>query len=227
MSAANDLGPVAAAPRASGVFRPWPGAQALRQFRRLGDVPVDNLRRQLAAQPDLWDRHTRRKTAPGTPHARMSDIWVRYQDDRFFRAAGDWTGFNDRHVPVWYPAWHRLPALRPIIFSLMAAVEAEMLCGVLITRIPSGEGIERHADDSWHVQYTDKLYVSIESEPGAIFGAEDGLGIECLAPKPGEVWLFDNRLPHWVENKSQGDRITLIVCVRTEMFGRPREGASP
>jgi hypothetical protein len=199
---------------------PYTGAQRHRLFRKIGDVPVGDLGAQLDAAPDLWDQHKRRKEAPGTPHARMSDIWVRYRDHRPFAASGDWRGFNDEHVPVWYPAWRALPALRPIVFGIMATVEAEMLCGVLITRIPPGLGIDRHADDSWHVQYTDKLYVSVRSAPGAIFGAEDAAGVEELNPATGEVWLFDNRLSHWVDNRSGADRITLIVCVRTAMFGR-------
>lgn len=145
----------------------------------------------------------------------MSDIWVRYnRPDRL--NPEDPRAFNNEHVPVWYPAWKKLPALRPIIFDLMATVEGEMLCGVLITRIPPGEGIAPHVDAGWHVEYTEKFYLSLKSSPGADFVC-DG---ERLNPKPGEMWLFDNRKNHWVENDSTEDRITLIVCIRTEMFGR-------
>ena len=35
---------------------------------------------ELASHPDLWDRHSIRKTSPGSPHTRMSDIWVRYNE---------------------------------------------------------------------------------------------------------------------------------------------------
>ncbi len=205
-------------------FTPYTGPQMHRLFFKLGSVDVEPLVRQLDQNPALWDAIDRRRVAEGTPHGGMKDIWVRYNDHRPFAERGNWTGFNDAHVPIWYPAWDALPALRPIIFGLMAAVEAEMLCGVLITRIPPGEGIKRHTDDSWHVRYTDKLYVCVKSEPGAVFGAEDESGAEELAPVPGEVHLFDNRLPHWARNESSGDRVTLIVCVRTEMFGRGREG---
>ena len=199
---------------------PYAGPQDHRLFRKLGTVEVGPLAVQLDAQPDLWDSINRRRTADASPHEGMTDIWVRYNDHRPYAARGDWTGFNDEHVPVWYPAWRRLPALRPIIFGLMAAVQAEMLCGVLMTRIPPGKGIERHTDDSWHVHYTDKLYVCVRSQPGAVFGAEDPEGIEELSPSVGDVHLFDNRWPHWVRNDSGSERITLIVCVRTEMFGR-------
>ncbi len=173
---------------------------------------------QLEESPELWDENPLRRVAPDTPHSRMSDIWVRYNDIAPFQASGDFSKFNDAHIPIWYPAWKKLPALRSIIFDLMAMVDGEMLCGVLITRIPPGMGIDRHVDDSWHVQYTKKFYVTLQSVPGAIFGCEDADGVEELNPHAGEIWLFDNRKPHWVINNSDKDRITLIVCIRTEKF---------
>jgi hypothetical protein len=76
-------------------------------------------------------------------------------------------------------------------------------------------------DEGWHVEYYEKLYLSLRSAPGAEFWCEGSDGFhEKLEPRPGEVWLFDNRKPHWVINHSGYDRVTLIVCVRTRKFGR-------
>jgi hypothetical protein len=180
---------------------------------------------ELTAHPELWDAHTIRRDSIESPHTGMSDIWVRYNDVAPFDESGDYSTFNDRHVPVWYPAWYALPSLRPIIRSLMVHVEGEMLGGVLITRIAPGAGIDPHADFGWHVEYYDKFYVSLQSEPGAVFWCSHENTIEGLEPKPGEVWLFDNRKRHWVVNQSPVDRITLIVCIRTELFGRQKDDA--
>lgn len=183
-------------------------------------VEIDGVLRELDAHPHLWNANSRRKTAPGTPHGQMSDIWVRYNDATPYQAQGDWSHFNDEHVPVWYPAWRALPSLQPIVFDLMARVQGEMIGGVLITRIPPGGRIGLHTDDGWHVQYYEKFYLSLRSAPGARFWAEaDGVR-EALEPKPGEIWLFDNRKQHWVENDSGQDRVTCIICIRTEKFGR-------
>lgn len=181
-------------------------------------VSIAALRQQIEAQPHLWDQHTVRKTAPGTPHGRMSDIWVRYNDAAPFEASGDFRRFNDPHIPIWYLAWRALPALQPIVFDLMAKVQGIMLGGVLITRIPDGEGIAWHADKGWHVEYFDKFYLSIQSAPGAAFLCEDEDGIEELQPSPGDIWRFDNRKPHAVSNASGEDRVTAIICIRTDMF---------
>lgn len=188
----------------------------MRYFEFIKNYDVSQVAAELAANEELWDANRQRKDAPGSAHSRMSDIWVRYNDVEPYRRKSDYRDFNEKHVPIWYPAWHRLPSLRPIVFDLMSTVEGEMLGGVLITRIPSTLGIEPHVDKSWHVDYYDKFYISIKSAPGAEFHTEG----EFINPKVGECWLFDNRLKHWVLNKSDEDRITLIVCIRTEKYGR-------
>lgn len=190
----------------------------MKNFLKIAEgINVKPLLWQLEARPDLWDMHRVRKEAPGTPHSKMSDIWVRYNDVGPFEESGNYSKFNDQHFPVWYPAYRALPALKPTIFSLMAMVDGEHLGGVLITRIPPGDGIEEHADKGWHVEFYDKFYLSIKSSPGSKFICHEK-GIEELEPKQGEVWRFDNRLPHSVRNESNEDRITLIVCIRTERF---------
>jgi hypothetical protein len=183
-------------------------------------VDVAGVLDELEANKSLWDAHTRRKTAPDTPHAQMSDIWVRYNDYRKCQETDDWTVFNDAHVPVNYPAWAALPSLRRIVFDLMAKVDGEMLGGVLITKIPPGCGIEPHTDAGWHVEYYEKFYLSLQSAPCATFGCSHRGDREALEPKAGDVWLFDNRKMHWVENGSDQDRITCIICIRTDKFGR-------
>lgn len=196
----------------------------MKHFLKIADgFDVKPVLAELEAHPELWDQHTIRKTAPGTPHSRMSDIWVRYNDVAPFKASGDYSTFNDAHVPVWYDAWEKCPSLHDIVFSLMRIVEGEMLGGVLITRIPAGLGIDPHRDAGWHVDHFDKFYVSLQSPVGAVFGTEVGGESEVLSPKAGECFLFDNRKMHWVSNTSNADRITLIVCIRTEKFGRLRE----
>lgn len=194
----------------------------MRHFLKIeSHIDIAPLLQQLEA-PDnahLWNANDERKTRTGTAHAAMSDIWVRYNAieklDR--RNPGD---FNKEHVPVWYPAWDKLTALHPIIFNLMARVDGEMLGGVLITKIPPGQGLKPHIDTGWHVEHYDKFYLSVKSENGSLFCCEHGGHLEDINPKAGDIWLFDNRKMHWVENNSDADRITVIICIRTRKFGR-------
>ena len=182
-------------------------------FLKVADADVSYLNAEIAALPGLWDAHSFRRTAPGTPHSGMSDIWIRYNAFENLKAENP-AAFNVEHDSVWYPAYYQLPALKDIIFPLMELVDGERLGGVLITRIPPGHGIDKHVDKSWHVDYYDKFYVSLQSQPGAKFFCGD----EVLEPETGDIWRFDNRLEHWVRNESDKDRITLIICIRTEKF---------
>lgn len=187
----------------------------MKNFLKIAEgLDVMPLLLSIQRQPDLWDRHKERKEVEGGPHSGMSDIWIRYND---ISKCNDLSKFNDPHDPRWYSAYYQLPELRTIIFGLMSRVEGERLGGVLITKIPKGGRIEPHKDDGWHVQYYDKFYVSLQSKEGANFHCED----EVINPKQGDVYWFDNRREHWVENNSDDDRITLIVCIRTHHVPNP------
>jgi hypothetical protein len=158
---------------------------------------------QLHANPHLWDADTLRKDRDGSPHTSMSDIWVRYCDD----------AATETPQPMqWLTAWAALPALRPIVFGLMARVEATALGGILITRIPAGGRIAPHVDGNWHARkYRTKVYVPLQSNPACV----NECGGERVAMAPGSAWTFDNTVSHSVENGGADDRITLIVCMDT------------
>ncbi len=167
----------------------------------------------LQNQSHWWNQHKARKEADGTPHAAMSDIWLRYNDVAPYEARGDFTGFNDAHESVLYPSWFALPQIRPLVYALMAKVEGTRLGGVMITKIPPGGVIEPHRDSGWHAEYYNtKLYVVLQSNPQCVNTVED----EAVVMNTGDVWFFDNLKVHSVENNGPEDRITLIVCIRCE-----------
>lgn len=182
-------------------------------------IDVAPLVAEIDAQPELWNQYRLRKDTPGSPHAEMDDIWLRNNDPD--RLADGRAAFNEPHIPIWYPAWKRLPAARPIVFGLMALVQAEMLCSVYITRIPPGGKIHPHADRGWQPAYCDRLYVALRSPIGSYFRCDCGSGVtETLGPSVGDVHMFDNTRPHWVDNFSDEWKMTMIVSLRTDFFGR-------
>ncbi len=192
----------------------------MRHFTKICDFNVSRLLFEIQSQPELWNNFRLRKDGEGTPHREMDDIWLRYNDINNTPAAE----LNDEHDSIWYPAYYCLPSAREIIFSLMTIVCGERLGGVLITKIPPGGKIEPHIDDTWHVRYYNKFYVSLKSEPGAEFCCGDDIGVETLCPRVGEVYHFDNKKNHWVNNNSNSDRMTMIVCIKTHKFGERYAG---
>lgn len=185
----------------------------MKNFLKLaGGVDVIPLLTELQMHPELWNAHRARKDAPDSPHNAMSDIWVRYNDISKF-PDGDLSKFNDEHFPVWYDSYHKLPSLRNIIFPLMHRVSATTLGGVLISKIPPKGIIEPHTDKGWHPNhYPLKLYVVLQGNNKCI----NNVGDESVVMQTGDVWYFNNLVEHSVVNNGDEDRITLIICLRTE-----------
>lgn len=167
-------------------------------------VDVEPMQKALAAHPELWDQNPQRTQPEDSPHHGLSDIWARYADPATVQPDGS-------HESIWYDCADVLP-VRELVYPLMAAVKGERLGGVLITRIRPGQVCKPHTDPGWHARYYDKYAVQIEAAPEQAFHFEGS----SLTTAPGDVFWFDNSHTHWVTNDSQSDRITLIVCIKTE-----------
>lgn len=181
----------------------------LKHFQKICEgIDVEPLRQQIAAQPELWNQHPERL---GGPFSGTGDIWCR------FRPASELTSperFGEPHFAEFYPAWHALPGLRPIVFDLMARTQAVYMGGILITRIPAGGSIKPHHDrGSWHAEFMNtKVYVGIQTNPQCVNYCED----ESTVINAGDAVIFNNLLTHSVENSGDTDRWTLICCFRVE-----------
>lgn len=186
-------------------------AGVMRHFEKIADgIDVAPVLAQLALNPGLWDEHTNR-TAEDSPHHGVPDIWLRY------RSLEELTGpesFREPHFATFYPAWRALPALKPIVMRLMAKTEAVYLGGILMTKIRPGGSVKPHHDrGSWHAEYHNtKVYVPLQTNEKCVNICEE----ESAVMRAGEAWTFNNLLTHSVENNGDSDRITLIVCMRTE-----------
>jgi len=168
---------------------------------------VDGLVGSLNSNPQLWDENPQRRNYPNSPHAEMTDIWVRF-------GKGDFKELSNQHDSEWYPSAEFLPDAKAIAFRLMGKVNGERLGGVLITRLPAGGKISPHIDKGWHAGYYEKFYVALTSPRGSVFGFESG----DIISNPGDCYLFRNDRLHWVNNPSNEERLTMIVCIKTDLF---------
>ena len=181
----------------------------IRFLRIAQQVNVLPLAIELHRATHLWDAETARKTYPGTPHAAMSDIWVRFRPKGQLK---DITSHQEEYRCEFWPAWRELPALRPLAFNLMAAVQAVELGSILITRLSPGGEILPHSDrGSWAAEfYNTKLHLTVA---GASVSRCAG---EAVTMSAGDVFTFDNLLEHSVENHGETDRIAVIFSMRCE-----------
>lgn len=176
----------------------------------IGAIDVTSALLQLKRNPSYWNLYKNRTENYTSPHSGVSDIWIRYRDIKDFN--GDWAEFNTEHDPIWYEASDVMPAFKDIAFNLMSLVHGERLGGILITKIPAGGSVAPHVDISWHASYYDKYAVQLESHPDQAFCFDEGE----YSARPGEIYWFNNQVTHWVRNDSPVDRITLIVCIRSD-----------
>jgi hypothetical protein len=160
----------------------------------------------LHEHPELWDENRARTRDAGSPHHELHDIWARY--------AAPGVDASKPHEAVWYPCANLLP-VRELVYPLMSVLHGDQLGGVLITKIPPGKSCKPHSDPGWHARHYQKFALQIQSHPKQAFHFES----QSLVTKPGDLFWFDNQYTHWVTNDSDQDRITMIVCIRTDRKG--------
>jgi mannose-6-phosphate isomerase-like protein (cupin superfamily) len=163
---------------------------------------------ELARASHLWDRNPERRLYPGTPHAAMTDITVRYMPE----ADVTMEARRTEHRNVFWPAWHALPSLRPMVFALMTRVQATELGSILITKLPPGKAIEPHSDaGNWAPEfYNCKCHITLAGS--ALVRCEE----DAVVMRQGDIFTFDNLLTHSIENNGDCDRIVVIVSMRCE-----------
>lgn len=169
-----------------------------------GGLNVMPLLWALQANEHLWNEHPMRTEHAESPHHEVDDIWMRY-------AAPEDAMKDGTQDSIWYPSL-LLPAVKSLVYPLMQFVDGDRLGGVLITRIKAGKSCKPHKDLGWHARYYEKFAIQVQSAPGQKFCFDN----EELETMPGDVFTFNNAHMHWVTNDTLHDRITLIVCVRTD-----------
>jgi hypothetical protein len=183
----------------------------MKYFQQLAaGINVTPLMNALQRQPELWDANPIRTKHPGTAHADVSDILCMFNDISAYERTGDPATITDDKECIPYPAWEKLPQLRPIIFDLMRTVEATRLGRVIITKLPPGKEITPHEDMGAPAEYFERFQLAIQSLPGALFH----IGDETADFRSGEMWHINNRVTHSVHNHSKDDRIVAIIDLR-------------
>jgi len=174
-------------------------------------VDTRELMALIDANPHLWNQYTMRTQDENSPHYGCEDIWVRYNAPENLDM-NNLLSMNDKHESVWYDSEIK-NAVMQIEFELSQHLPQDYeLGGILITRIPVGQMVKRHADGGrWHAEhYKDKYLISLRADENQAFCYDN----EHHVTQVGKVYKFNNLQPHWVENNSDKERISLIICTR-------------
>ena len=183
----------------------------MKHFRLVhSGLDVSPIVAELDAQPLLFGQHKERTAAPDSPHRASSDVWIRA---RSYDDIGMPGAFRMEHRPCFYPAWRALPSIQPVVFSLMGAARGVELGNILITKLPAGERILPHIDTGWAPEfYQSKFYVILKANEQCL----NRCGGESVVMRAGEIFQFENRVSHSIENNGETERVALIVTLRSE-----------
>lgn len=177
----------------------------------LEGVKAHLIRRELDFNNHLWDEWPLRTMSENSPHRDCHDIWLRFRDIFDLSALTPEEFCNSAYKPRWYPATQRLRHTKKIIERIFTLVGGDELGACLLTKVPPGKEVAWHKDDNWNANhFLNKYLLVVDNAPGAYF---ETCG-EQHEGKPGDLFLFDNRLPHRVVNRSAQDRISLIISVK-------------
>lgn len=171
-------------------------------------LDVSPLVNALHNNPMLWDAMNLRTTHPMTPHKQASDIVI-----RFNKLTDDPLDVIDDNDCYWYPATSMLPVL-PYIYHLQSLVMGDRIGRSVITRLHPNKMIEPHIDQGSPVSYYQRFHLCLQN----VIGSKFIIGDESFEPIAGDLFIVANQIPHWVDNASDTDRLTLIIDIHTPMF---------
>lgn len=177
---------------------------------------------RLEKSHGIWKEDTYLRDYPQGPFGEIESIILRFPPRSVHEteeALKAHLANFDQHENVDQEVFKNLPEARPLIFSLMAAVQGERLGRCIINKVAPGGRIYPHEDTKAHAEYYDRFHIVLHSAPGSNFTCED----ESVYMRTGEVWWFNNALMHDVVNNSSDYRIHLVVDIRTSKPCSPRK----
>lgn len=197
----------------------------MRNFQLIANnIGIMPLLARVIQNPELWNYTKVRTGHTQSLHQVVDDIVLRFNE----YSPGDdpLDKIHSEVMVVNYPAFDMLPEARPMCMALMGLVGGEHLGRVFISRLAPGKEIPQHTDlvaeaiEKFPNRippaiYYQRYHIILKSDPGVVFQCGD----EQAQMRPGDVWWFNNRLPHAVANHSGDDRIALVVDIAPYVCG--------
>ena len=182
----------------------------MERFKLIADnLDTGPLLKRILANEHLWAERTERQDYPGSAHKDAETIYLRWAVDESIEG-----GFYDLrsrdHVDT---IRHLAPEIgdvvRDAIMRILGPIhlqdELPNVGRVILTRMKPGGEIERHTDEGPYADKYDRFHVCLSGD--SLFCVE---GVP-QAMQPGQLFWFNHKLPHWVVNRTESDRIHLII----------------
>jgi hypothetical protein len=186
----------------------------LRNFRKLAELDVSAFKERLILEDRLFSEANSglKEGDLGYSHKDTNIILCRYAPMAPDIATNveEQKKTKDNLFAVDYDARRAFnDVLDPLIYRLMWLLKATHLGGIGIIRLPAGKKIEPHYDLGLSAQFYDRFHITINGPEECLFICGEGDDEERVAMRDGEVWWFDARKLHFVENNSSKDRVSI------------------
>ncbi len=188
------------------------------------DIETDFILDVVNKNPSLWDFITARQDHSASPHRETQSIFLRWSQEMSVH-----TVFTDIEA-VDYPVMDIFPQLKELLFMITRAVGATELGRVLLVRLKPKGIILKHTDEGAYADYYERFHLPIKSNMCLFYSEvvkeQERRTIETeefVNMRPGELWWFDHKKPHRVQNFSETERIHLIIDCVAPKYRRERE----
>lgn len=184
------------------------GGGVVMAFVKIADIPVDGLMDDIADEE--WKEFTGRQDHPASSHKDTEAIYLRWSKSMSIDSV-----FTDIHA-VDYPALDRHKQFRRVLAKIMYYTKGKELGRAMIVKLKPGGYIDKHTDEGDYAEYYSRYHLVLQSNDLVSFQVDltNESHWETVNMVNGELWWFNHRKPHCVDNASDEDRIHLIVDIR-------------
>lgn len=181
-------------------------------FRKVTDgIDIGPMVAALYEHHAIWDQIKARQETPGSPHSETKTIFLRWSKDFTVDAA-----FN-QVAAVNYPALKEFPEADDLINTFNGILRPTEIGRVIITSLKPGGRISPHIDEGNYPDHFQRFHLPLSSNILSTFYGKVLISekmksylTESVCMKPGELWWFDNKKEHWVENLGTSPRVHMI-----------------
>ena len=117
---------------------------------------------------------------------------------------------NDVHGVRSMPGAKKFPCTLEFCESVAKELDAALGRATLVKLLPRSQ-VYPHVDTGSYYRIRDRLHLVLKSTGGSLLGVED----ETVRMREGELWVMNNKKPHWAKNPSDKPRIHLIFDLLT------------
>lgn len=159
---------------------------------------------ELSAEPELWLVDTSRQRKVRCQR-HTQNIFLRSPQKPL--PPGE-KNANNVHASCLTAAANKFPRTLAFCNKVTTALEGTLGRVTIVALLPQSK-VFPHVDIGDYYLFRDRFHLVLKSSEGSPLTVES----ETVVMRPGEFWVFNNKLKHWAENKSREPRIHLIFDV--------------